>query len=145
VLYELLTGRRAFYGSYISETLAAVLRAAPDWNALPPETPPPLRRLLRRCLEKDLHARLRDIGDARFEFEEPAGMSPATARARTAVTLPPGQAGDPTIPSSLPRTAGYGASGACQQLGAKPSPSPGPIRRRARAATVLHNISRAER
>jgi serine/threonine protein kinase len=60
VLYEMLTGRRAFEGGSVSETLAAVLKDDPSWNALPAATPEPLRRLLRRCLEKDPKRRLRD-------------------------------------------------------------------------------------
>ena len=53
VLYEMLTGRRPFGGDEVSEILAHVLMEEPDWNALPAWTPPPIRRLLRRCLEKD--------------------------------------------------------------------------------------------
>ena len=71
VLYEMLTGTRAFKGEDVSDTLASVLRAEPDWSALPSDLPPPLRRLLRRCLEKDRARRLHDIGDARLELEEP--------------------------------------------------------------------------
>ena len=52
VLYEMLTGARAFAGDDVSDTLAAVLRAEPDWRTLPPETPASIRRLLRRCLER---------------------------------------------------------------------------------------------
>jgi eukaryotic-like serine/threonine-protein kinase len=70
VLYEMLTGRRAFEGDDVSTTLAAVLKDAPDMNALPADLPPPLRRLLRRCLEKDPRNRLSAIGDARLELEE---------------------------------------------------------------------------
>jgi eukaryotic-like serine/threonine-protein kinase len=70
VLYEMLTGRRLFAGETFSDTLAAVLRSDPDWSALPLETPPAIRRLLRRCLERDRKRRLRDIGDAQFEIEE---------------------------------------------------------------------------
>ena len=58
VLFEMLTGARAFPGEDISDTLAAVLRGEPDWRTLPPETPAPIRRLLRRCLEKDRKRRL---------------------------------------------------------------------------------------
>jgi Tol biopolymer transport system component len=60
----MLTGVRAFQGSTGSDVMVAVLRGDPDWTALPVETPPPLRRLVRRCLEKDTRKRLRDIGDA---------------------------------------------------------------------------------
>jgi len=83
VLYEMLTGRQAFHGETATETLAAVIRAEPDWSALPRSTPANVTKLLRRCLEKDAKKRLRDIGDARFELEEPASDSPsAAARAR---------------------------------------------------------------
>jgi eukaryotic-like serine/threonine-protein kinase len=70
VLYEMITGRRAFEGATFSDTVAAVLDREPDWHALPEATTPALRRLLRRCLQKDKDKRLRDIGDARLELEE---------------------------------------------------------------------------
>ena len=53
VLFEMLTGKRLFAGETVSDTLAAVLTKDPDWNALPPAAPASLRRLLRRCLERD--------------------------------------------------------------------------------------------
>ena len=53
VLYEMLTGRRAFDGDTVTDTLVRVLEREPDWTALPPAIPEPVRRLLRRCLEKD--------------------------------------------------------------------------------------------
>jgi Tol biopolymer transport system component len=70
VLYEMLTGRRAFAGSDVPDTLASVLRSEPDWQALPQETPYPLRVLLHRCLAKSPDRRLRDIADARLEVED---------------------------------------------------------------------------
>ena len=70
VLYELLTGRRAFAGRTISDTIAALLEREPEWAALPAATPPGVRRLLERCLAKDPSARRRDIGDIRFELED---------------------------------------------------------------------------
>jgi serine/threonine-protein kinase len=70
VLYELLSGRQAFGEQTVPETLAAVLKSNPDWSALPLATPPPIRRLLRRCLERDRRRRLRDIGDAVIEIDE---------------------------------------------------------------------------
>ena len=53
VLYEMLSGVRAFSGQDMSETLAAVIKGEPDWHALTDETPAPIRRLLRRCFAKD--------------------------------------------------------------------------------------------
>ncbi|MBI1874608.1 MAG: serine/threonine protein kinase [Acidobacteria bacterium] len=70
VLYEMLTGRRAFEGNEVSDTLAAVLRAEPDWAALPATTPSAIRTLLRRCLAKDRTRRLADAADARLEIVE---------------------------------------------------------------------------
>ena len=75
VLYEMLTGSRAFSGETVSDTLAAVLKTEPDWSALPAEIPASVRRLLARCLRKDSTRRLRDIGDARLELEDAAGAS----------------------------------------------------------------------
>lgn len=69
VVYELLTGRRAFEGVDTSDTLAAILRAEPDLSLLPDDCPPSVRRLLQRCLVKDVSRRLKHIGDARLELE----------------------------------------------------------------------------
>ena len=72
VLFEMLTGRVPLEGKTVSDTLAAVLEHEPPWARLPETTPETVRRLLRRCLEKDHARRLRDIGDARLEIEEAA-------------------------------------------------------------------------
>src|SRR5579862_4244378 len=78
VLYELLTAKQAFYGEDVTDILAAVVRADPDWSRLPGNTPPNIRALLRRCLQKDKLLRLRDAGDARIEIHE-ALTTPAPA------------------------------------------------------------------
>jgi eukaryotic-like serine/threonine-protein kinase len=70
VLYEMLVGRRLFEGRSPAEVMAAVLRDPLDWSSLPAHTAPGLRRLLRRCLRRDAHERLRDIGDASLELQE---------------------------------------------------------------------------
>ena len=70
VLYEMLTGRRAFDGEDTSITLAAVLKDEVKWDALPAATPPGARRLLGHCLERDPRKRLSAIGDARFDLDE---------------------------------------------------------------------------
>ncbi len=70
VLFETLTGKMAFAGDSTTELLAAVIEREPDWAALPATVPDNIRRLLRRCLEKDRRSRLCDIGDARLELEE---------------------------------------------------------------------------
>jgi Tol biopolymer transport system component len=76
VLYEMLTGRRLFRGEDVTDTLVEVLKSDPDWDALPRSVPPAIRRLLRRCLERDLNKRLHDVADARLDLEE-ALASPA--------------------------------------------------------------------
>jgi Tol biopolymer transport system component len=70
VLFEMLTGRSVFAGETTSHVLAAVLTAEPDWATLPAETPAPIRRLLRRCLEKDRKRRLESAADARLEIDD---------------------------------------------------------------------------
>ena len=70
VFYEAVTGRKAFSGETVSDILAAILEREPDWTALPASTPSRIRDLLQWCLKKDLHRRLRDIGDARIEADE---------------------------------------------------------------------------
>jgi Tol biopolymer transport system component len=72
VLYEMLSGKRPFEGSEVTDTLAGVLKSDPDWSALPGHTPHRIRLVLRRCLEKDPQRRFHDIADARLDLEEPA-------------------------------------------------------------------------
>jgi serine/threonine-protein kinase len=86
VLYEMLTGRRVFEAEEVSDTLALVLTKDPDWSALPSDTPPAIRRLLRRCLTKDRQSRLPDVGSARLEIDE----------ARTEPQSPPAHGHTPT-------------------------------------------------
>jgi serine/threonine-protein kinase len=74
VLYEMLSGRRAFDADDTSDTLALVLTKEPDWAALPAPTPPAIRRLLRRCLERDRKRRLPDITVARLEIDDALTM-----------------------------------------------------------------------
>ncbi len=100
VLYEMLTGKRAFEGETVSDTLAAILKEEPNWSALPKQTPARTRELLRRCLRRDAKQRLHDIADARLELEELAataslagtGGAPATGQSpfeeKTAVPSP---------------------------------------------------------
>ena len=78
VLYEMLTGRPAFPGDDVSDTIAGILRGDPDWNALPASTPAAVRKLLRGCLEKDRRERLPDIGVARLEIKGPLLSAPLT-------------------------------------------------------------------
>jgi eukaryotic-like serine/threonine-protein kinase len=86
VVYEMLAGTRAFGGEVVSETLAAVLRAEPDWGALPGDTPASIRRLLRRALEKDRGNRLPDMADARLEIDDAAREPSAVASASLSIS-----------------------------------------------------------
>jgi serine/threonine-protein kinase len=84
VVYEMLTGRRAFEGDDVSSILASVLTKDPDWTALPVSTPAGLRPLVQRCLERDPRLRLRDMGEARVLLGDAAalhesGVMPAAA------------------------------------------------------------------
>ena len=76
VVFEMLAGRRCFTAGTVTEVLAAVLTREPDWAALPETTSDNIRRLLRRCLQKDPKRRLRDIADARIELEDSTFVSP---------------------------------------------------------------------
>ncbi len=95
VLYEMLTKRRAFEGDTVSDTLASVLRAPIEWEALPAATPPAVVRLLKRCLERDPKKRLRDIGEARIALDA-IGTEPELAAAPALASDPPPKS--PIIP-----------------------------------------------
>jgi serine/threonine-protein kinase len=84
VLYEMLTGRRAFDGDTTSDALASILTTEPDLTALPSSVPSSVEVLLRRCLAKDAQDRLRDIGDARLEIAEALAAPPAERHRRVA-------------------------------------------------------------
>jgi eukaryotic-like serine/threonine-protein kinase len=79
VLYEMLTGKMAFTGETVSDTLAAVIRAEPDWSQLPTATPWRVRMLLQRCLQKDPKQRLQAIGEARIAIDEVLSGAPEPA------------------------------------------------------------------
>jgi serine/threonine-protein kinase len=91
VLYEMLTGKSVFGDATVSDMIVRILEREPDWPALPDKTPLAVRRVLRRCLQKDARQRLRDIADARLELEETiaSGFSGAQDPATPAVGSPP--------------------------------------------------------
>jgi hypothetical protein len=86
VLFEMLTGQRAFAGEDVTDTLTAIFRDEPQWSALPSHTPATVQRLLRRCLQKDRARRLDSAAMARIELDETAGpdASAVVAARRTA-------------------------------------------------------------
>ncbi|HEY3176234.1 MAG TPA: protein kinase [Candidatus Polarisedimenticolia bacterium] len=128
VLYEMLTGVRPFTGDGASEMLAAVIMSTVDLKKLPGSVPPSIRKLLRRCLEKDPRRRLRDIGEARIVLEETiAGTveEPGSATAGPGVA-PRRRAGIPAIAAGLILS---GLAGAALMRALAPRPDPGPLRR----------------
>jgi len=86
VLYEMLSGRKPFKGETVSDVLANVLQAEPDWQTLPQTTPTNIVVLLRRCLEKDPRRRLHDIADAAIEINETLNL-PAIAPPTTTTSF----------------------------------------------------------
>lgn len=82
VLYEMLTGQRAFAGEDVSDTLASILKSDPDWTALPADTPPAIRTLIERCLIKDRRQRIADLSVASFVLAEARALdTPGTPQA----------------------------------------------------------------
>src|SRR6185295_19281947 len=87
VLYEMLTGQRAFDGEDVTEVLGAVVRLEPNWETLPSDVPPPVRTLLQRCLVKDRRKRIADIAAVLFVLDHQTGVAPTGTA--SAVSLPP--------------------------------------------------------
>ena len=79
VMYETLTGRRAFPADTLSDTIVALLEREPDWNGLPAATPPSVRSLVQKCLQKDKARRLHDVADARIELEDALAAKPSSS------------------------------------------------------------------
>ena len=87
VLYELLSGKRAFEGESVSDTLASVLKVEPNWEALPKSTPPAIRKLIQRCLTKNRRQRLQAIGEARILLEDRLNWTELSGKAQSRATL----------------------------------------------------------
>ena len=126
LVYEMLTGRQAFEGDTISDTLASVLKSQPDMAQLPVETPRAIRDLLKRCLEKDPKLRLRDIGEARIVIDHArhGGVEEGSA----AVTAAPAKRGrrDLAWGAALLVMAAVAFFGAKQMT---PAPAQAPLRK----------------
>ena len=124
VLYEMLTGARAFQGDDVSDTLAAVLRGEPDWTALPASTPPPIRRLLRRCLEKDRKRRLDSAADARLEIEE--ALTAPSAVDGAAASAGPASRRRIIAAASVALLVGAAVAALATWVATRPTPAPAP-------------------
>src|SRR5262245_34123502 len=107
ILFEMLTGRRAFDGDDVSITLANVLKEDPNWQLLPANLPPPINRLLRRCLEKDPRRRLSAIGDARLELDEQERPSAVAPQLTTSSRRPSTGGATIALVAVMLTTAGY--------------------------------------
>jgi len=111
VLFEMLSGRQPFSGDTVSDALASVIKDPADWTQLPADTPPRLRELLQRCLQKDSRQRLQAIGDARITLEEILAGSkgssdaiPAVVSQQPATQVLPPQPATPAWRTILPWT-----------------------------------------
>ena len=102
VLFEMLVGKPAFAGETVTDILARVMERDPDWSLLPSATPPHVRRVLRRCLEKDPARRLRHVADARLELDD-------THEPQTAAAAPVSSAWLRLLPWSLAAVMGLAA------------------------------------
>ena len=123
VLYEMLTGQRAFKGDDMADTLAAVLRQNVDMTALPDGTPVAVRRLIARCLDRDVKRRLRDIGEARIALENSSSAADEDVTPRT-VPAPARPLWRRAAPIVLAALAGGAAAGiAVWTLNNKPAPA----------------------
>jgi serine/threonine-protein kinase len=106
VLFESLSGMRAFPGETISDVIARVIQSEPDWEALPATLHPGVRRLLVRCLQKDPERRLRDIGDARLEILEALAAPAGAGREASAPAIPAEGLGGPSRSRTVAAVAG---------------------------------------
>ena len=122
VLFEMLTGQRLFTGKTVSHVLGAVLQLEPRWDALPVPTPQPLRKLLRRCLQKDRKHRLRDIGDALTDLDEALTAQPTDETAHAPIAQPAGWR------QALPLALGISAVIAGLAVWSLTRPGPTPVR-----------------
>jgi eukaryotic-like serine/threonine-protein kinase len=124
VLFEMLAGTRAFEGDDVSEVMAGILKLEPHWTRLPADLPEPVRRLLRRCLEKDPKKRLRDVAEGMLQLED--ALAAATLPAAAAPAGPAIVASAPLWRQALPLAIGIAvaalAAGGAWTL--KPAPPP---------------------
>jgi len=111
VLFEMLTGTGPFRGGTVSDMLASVLKSEPDWDRLPDDTPPAIRRLLHRCLEKDAEHRLHHAADARIEIEHAFDGAEETPTASSSRSGTRGYRIALLATALVALVAGYGARG----------------------------------
>jgi len=128
ILFEMLTGEQLFHGETVSDTLAAVLRAEPDWKSLPVDEAPELCRLIERCLERNPKQRLRDIGEARIFLQDGGASGTNLSFSQLGMVAQPGK----PVPAKPPVLLMVGIALACLAVGTvlgwkvlvKPEPAP---------------------
>jgi len=133
VLYEMLVGTRPFAGDDVSQTMARVIEREPDWEALAKVVPPSVLRIVRRCLQKDVNQRLRDIGDARLELLDAVALP----ERRNAVE-PGGRRLRPSAAVLLAAGLVLGVLGGSLLTAFLRGPAPVPIGRAARVSTEIN-------
>jgi serine/threonine protein kinase len=129
VLYEMLTGALAFHAADVTETIAYVLTREPDWSALPSNTTAAVRRLLRRCLEKDRNRRLHDIGDARIELEEPRSDGDSEDRQKERRSTAGGRWFSPLAVAGLVVAVAIASAAGAWYVALRDMPRPRPLKR----------------
>jgi eukaryotic-like serine/threonine-protein kinase len=117
VLFEMLTGKRAFEGEDVSDTLAAILRGEPDWTAFPADVPPYIKSIVRRCLEKDQKQRIPDVSVARYLIDEGPGWVPSTTQQPRRMYWPLAVMGIVTLAAIALAVFFYGSRGVVPSLG----------------------------
>ena len=132
VLFEMLSGHRAFSGETPSDIIVSILTREPDWAALPESTPPRVRELLGRCLQKDASHRLRDVGDARIALED--------AITESAERPAPASAGAARSSLVVPAALAVLAAAAGLWLALRPRP-PGPAGQQSLAVLPFRDLS----
>ena len=123
VLFEMLAGHKVFTGDTVSHVLASVLKTDPDWTTLPEHTPASLRRLLRRCLDRNPKRRLRDIGEARIGVED-AALAPAGSDIVAGVPASPLHAWQRPVPAAVGLVAAMALSSMVVWSVTRPDPTP---------------------
>ncbi len=144
-LYEALAGQKAFEGETHTDRIAAVLSRDPDWEALPPQTPQPIRDLLRRCLQRDPQRRLRHIGDARIEIEEALAEPAGPAASAVAPVPKPEPRWRRVLPWGLAAALGVVAAVALYQARGRGAPAASPLTRFAIALPPTAPLDLGER
>jgi eukaryotic-like serine/threonine-protein kinase len=144
VTLEMLSGRKVFGGDTVSDTLVAILDRDPDWSALPESTPPSIRRLLKRCLEKDVKQRVHHIADARLEIED-ALREPTTSSAVVQPTELRGTGGRRRVAALVACAAALGAAaGASVSWRPQAAASPSPVARVTVTVPPGHAVERSQ-